>query len=93
MQDLPVQSLVKQVFGGGELGNFKRSFIGEAGMLKDTGGESEVASVKHELGVSGGGGLDAQVSEHGVGFPVAKQHDGFCANIGTEQGSGAAQPQ
>ena len=86
-------SLVEQVFGGGELGDFNGRFIGEAGALEDTGSEGEVSSIKHELGVGRGGCLDAQVTEHGVGFPAAKQHDGFCADIGTEKGGRAARTQ
>ena len=89
----PLQDSVAQVFGGGELGDLKRSFVGEAGMLEDTGRESKVSSVKHELGVGRGGGLDVQAAEHGNGLPAAKQHNGFCADIGTEQGGCAAQPQ
>ena len=85
-----MQGSVEQVFGSGKLSNFKRSFVGEAGTLKDTGRESEVSSVKHELGGGRGGCLDAQVTEHGVGFPASKQHDGFCADIGTEKGGAAA---
>ena len=77
MQDWPVQSLVEQVFGGGKLGDFNGSFIREAGALEDTGCKGKVSSVKHELGVGGGCGLDAQVAEHGVGLPAAKQHDGL----------------
>ena len=37
--------------------------------------------------------MDAQVTEHGVGFPAAKQHDGLCANIGTEKGGGTARTE
>ena len=65
-QDWPVQRLVEQVFGGGELGDFKGSFVREAGALEDTGRECKVSSVKHELGVGRCGCLDAQVAEHGV---------------------------
>ena len=37
--------------------------------------------------------MDAQVTEHGVGFPAAKQHDGLGADVGTEQGGRAAWTQ
>ena len=37
--------------------------------------------------------MDAEVAEHGIRFPVSKQHDGLCTNVGTEQGGGAARPQ
>ena len=47
-----MQRLIAQVFGGGKLSDFQRSFVREAGPLKDTGRESKVSSVKHELGVS-----------------------------------------
>ena len=93
MQDWAAQSLVEQVFVGGKLSHFNLRFIGEAGALEDTGSEGEVASIKHELGVGGGSCLDAQAAEHGVRFPSAKQHDCFCADVGTEQGGGAAWPQ
>ena len=86
-------SSVEQVFGGGELGDFNGSFIREAGALEDTGCKGKVSSVKHELGVGGGGCLDAQAAEHGVGFPVAQQHDSFCADVVTEEGGGPARAQ
>ena len=66
MQDWAVPSLVEQVFVGGKLSHFNGRFVGEAGALEDTGSEGEVSSIKHELGVGRGGGLDAQASEHGV---------------------------
>ena len=62
-------------------------------MLKNTGSECEIASIKDELGVSGCGCLDTQAEEHNIRFPAAKQHDGFGANVGTEEGSGAAQSE
>ena len=93
MQDWPVQGLVEQVFGGGELGDFDGGFVREASALEDTGREGKVSSVEHELGVGRGGGLDAQVAEHGVGFQAAKQHDCLCADVGTEQGCGTAWAQ
>ena len=37
--------------------------------------------------------MDAQASEHGGGFPAAKQHNCFGADVGTEQGDGAAWSQ
>ena len=93
MQDQACAGLVMQVFGSGKLGYFKRSLVREAGPLEDTGRKSEVSSVKHELGLGRGGGLDAQVAEHGVRFPASKQHDGLCANVGTEQGGCPARTQ
>ena len=73
----PVQHLVAQVSGSGEMANFKRGLVREAGTLEDTGREGKVSSVKHELGVGRGGCLDAQVAKHGVGLPAAKQHNCF----------------
>ena len=90
MRSCAVQRLGEQVFVGSEVGDFNGRFIGEAGALEDAGSEGKVSSIKHELGVGRGGCLDAQATEHGVGFPAAKQHDGFCADIGTENGSCAA---
>ena len=68
MQDGPVQELVKCVFVHGELGDFDGRLVWQASALEDTTSrcKNEVASVKHELGVSGGGCLDAQAAEHGV---------------------------
>ena len=46
----PVQHLIKQVLSSGKLGDFKRTFIRKACTLEDTGRESKVSSIKHELG-------------------------------------------
>ena len=61
-----MQSLVEQVFVGGELSHFDGRFVGEAGAFEDTGSEGEVPSIKHELGVGRCSCLDAQAAEHGV---------------------------
>ena len=37
--------------------------------------------------------MDTQVAEDGVRFPATKQHDCFGADVGAEQGSGAARLQ
>ena len=87
------QRSVEQVFSGGKLSDLDGNFVREAGTLEDTGCKGKVASVKHELGACGGCGLDAQAAEHGIGFPAAKQHDSFCANIGTEKGGGTARTE
>ena len=79
--------------GGGKLSDFDGGFVGEVGALEDTGREGEVSSAKRELGMGRGGCLDAQVAERGVGLPAAKQRDGFCADIGTEQGGGTARTE
>ncbi len=39
--------------------------------------------------VGNGGGLDAEVSEHGVGLPAAKHFDVVTVDIGAEESSGA----
>ena len=49
--------------------------------------------VEHGLGEGRGCCLDAQVPEHGVRFPAAKEHDGICAGVGTEEGGGSARPK
>ena len=42
--------------------------------------------VQHALGVvvSMGGCLDAQVAQHGIGFPSAKELDGVLVNVGAQ---------
>ena len=82
--------LVEEVSVCGEGCYFGRSFVGQASAVEDAGSEGEVSSIEHELGVGGGCCLDAQVTEHGVGFPAAKQHNSFCADVGTEEGGRAA---
>ena len=37
--------------------------------------------------------MDAQVAEHGIRLPAAKQHDGLGANIGTEEGGRSARTE
>ncbi len=56
----------------------------------DSGGEGVVAMVEHALGVVAAlsGGLDAQVSEHGVRFPSAEELDVVRVDVGAEEGSG-----
>ena len=51
--------------------------------------------VQHLLGIVAcvGRGLDAEVPQHGVGFPTAKEHDGVLVNVGAEQGGGAARTE
>ena len=34
--------------------------------------------------------MDAEIPEHGVGFPAAEQHDGVAVDVGTKEGSGSA---
>lgn len=48
--------------------------------------------VEHQLRKVGGVDvcLDAQVAEHGVGFPASKELDGVLVNPGAEEGSGSA---
>ena len=43
--------------------------------------------------VGNGGGLDAEVGEHGVGLPAAKHFDVVTVNIGAEEGSGPSRAQ
>ena len=54
-----------------------------------------VPMVQHVLGISvgDGGGLDAEVAEHGIGLPAAKEADGVGVNVGTEEGGGASWPE
>ena len=56
----------------------------------DLWGKGVGAVVKHELGIVRGGCLDAQVTEHGVRFPAAKQLDSVGTDVGTQERSGAA---
>ena len=66
-------------------------FRSDAGVV-DSGGESVGAVVLHVLGNVRvvGEGLDAEVDEHGVGFPGAEQFDGVFVDVGAEQRRGAA---
>ena len=52
------------------------------GLFHGARGESEGAVVKHALRESESmrGSLDAQVAEHGVRFPAAKQLDDICVD-------------
>ena len=43
--------------------------------------------------VGNGGSLDAEVGEHGVGFPAAKHFDVVTVDIGAEEGSGPSRAQ
>ena len=56
----------------------------------DAGGKSVGAIVEHELGEVLGGGLDAEVTEHGIGFPTAEELNVVLVNACTEEGSGAS---
>jgi len=40
-----------------------------------------------------GEGLDAEVDEHGIGFPAAEQFDGVLVDVGAEQRGGAARAE
>ena len=65
------------------------SLVGEgAGFLVAPGLESEGAVLQHLLGTVAGGRrcLDAEVPEHGVGFPTTEEHDGVLVNVSTEEG-------
>jgi len=70
--------------GGGLVG---KALIGEFGRVEGVG-----AMVQHLLRivVGDGGGLDAEVAEHGIGFPAAKKLDGVTVDSGTEEGGGTA---
>ena len=53
------------------------------------------AVVEHSLrvAVGVGGGLDAQVSEHGVRLPATKELDSVRVYAGAEESGGAARPE
>jgi hypothetical protein len=38
-------------------------------------------------------GLDAEIAQHGIRFPAAKEHDGVLVDIGTEQGCSSARAE
>lgn len=59
------------------------------------GGEGVGAMVKHFLGKvrSVDVGLDAQIAEHGIGFPSAEEHDVVGINVGAEEGCSAARAE
>ena len=79
----------------GEAGNVSGGILG--GRPSCTSGRCEGVGtmVEHELGtvVGMGSGLDAQVAEHGLGFPKSKELDGVRVHSGTEQGCGPTRPQ
>ena len=52
--------------------------------------EGKVTVGKHLAREGLGHGLDAQVTQHGVGLPAAKEHDGVFIDIGTEECGGAS---
>ena len=73
-------------------------YAGRCLMREATGGvragcEGARAVVEHKLGELGSGSLDAQVPEHCVRFPAAKEHDGVRASVSTEQGGCPAWPE
>ena len=55
-------------------------------------GEGVAAMVKHALGEVGGDsvGLDAEVAEHGIRFPAAKELDGILVDASAQEGRGSA---
>ena len=57
--------------------------------------ETVGAMVPHVLGVavSDGGGLDAEVAEHGIGLPAAKEADGIRVHASAEEGGGTARTE
>ena len=75
---------------GQEMGNGRRSLGREGTISKPTRGKGVAAMVQHLLGVVGrlGVSLDAQVAQHGIRLPAAKEADGIGVNGGTQEGSG-----
>ena len=59
------------------------------------GDEGEGAMVEHALGelVGVDGGLNPEVPEHSVRFPVAEEYDGVAVDVGTKEGGGTAGPE
>jgi len=55
------------------------------------GGEGVGAMVQHPLGevVGVDVSLDAEVAEHGVGFPPAEEHDDVGVDVGAKEGGGS----
>ena len=66
--------------------------FGESCVVEDLWGERARAVVEHELCkvVGNGGCLDAQVTEHGIREPPAKELDGIAVNACAEEGGGTA---
>ena len=73
-----------------EGGNCRSGLLGQATEGIGAGGEGKGPIIQHELGIVVGGGLNPQVAEHGVGFPVAKELDGVFVDPSTEKGGSAA---
>ena len=66
--------------------------FGEPGIVEDLRGKRVSAVVEHELRkvVGNGGGLDAQIAEHGIREPRAEELDGIAVCARTEEGGGTA---
>ena len=65
-------------------GDLRGGFTWKGAISVGAGRKGEGAVVEHALGEGRGSCLDAEVTEHGVGFPAAKEHDGVCASVGAE---------
>ena len=63
----------------------RRDFLRDrCGGVVDAGGEGVGAMVEHELGKVLGRSLDAEVLEHGVGFPAPEELDAVLVDARTE---------
>ena len=80
--------------GGDVGGGFVRELF-RGGVRGDVGGERAVAMGEHGLGEAFSLGLcgDAEVSEHGVGFPAAEQFDDVGLDISAEESRRPAGPE
>ena len=72
-----------------------RGLLREASSSMDAGREGVGAVVQHELRIVVGmrGSLDAQVAQHGVRLPAAKELDSVFVDASTEESSGPTRPQ
>ena len=69
-----------------------RSFVWKAIISEGLGVKGVGTMVEHLLGIVElqGGSLNAEVAEHGIGFPSAQELDGVLVNAGAQKSSGAA---
>ena len=77
-----------------EVPNGDRSLEGEPGGLDARArGEGVGAMVEHLLGEGAGGGLDPQITEHGVGLPATQELDVVGVDASAEEGGGTSRPE
>ena len=88
--DLVFQEFVP---GGKEVVDSGRSLFRGSLFAESLRVEGVVAVLDHEGGLTGGCGLDSEVTEHGVRLPATQELDDVWVYVGTEQGGGATRSE